>query len=398
MKLSDQQEIEEAKKAAVEVLLHNAHGPYHGLPRTAGWGYPEPYTRDLMFSIFGIAVSENGKLWESIRKVLETLAKNQTKHGHIPSLVHDIEDRGSSDTTPLFLIGAGIFRKVSGEKDFLSKAVEKALTWMEYQSPSDRNLVAQQPTSDWRDEQWVTGYGLFVNTLVYSYLRLLRKNDKADRMHSEMSRFTITGGTKHHHVHEGLVVKHKPYYALWSYKIHSSERFDLLGNSLAILSGIASHSRAEEMISWVEEECENMRKSGDLAVDLPPNFFPYIKPEDPDWHPRYAIFNKPGEYHNGGVWPFVCGFYVAALVAAKKYILAREKLVALTHLIKVTNSAEVSFGFNEWIKAQDGRPMGQDWQTWSAAIYLYAVKCVEERRTPFFDEIRLYPDLYKQNK
>jgi len=398
MKLSDQQEIEEAKKAAVEVLLHNAHGPYHGLPRTAGWGYPEPYTRDLMFSIFGIAVSENGKLWESIRKVLETLAKNQTKHGHIPSLVHDMEDRGSSDTTPLFLIGAGIFRKVSGEKDFLSKAVEKALTWMEYQSPSDRNLVAQQPTSDWRDEQWVTGYGLFVNTLVYSYLRLLRKNDKADRMHSEMSRFTITGGTKHHHVHEGLVVKHKPYYALWSYKIHSSERFDLLGNSLAILSGIASHSRAEEMISWVEEECENLRKSGDLAVDLPPNFFPYIKPEDPDWHPRYAIFNKPGEYHNGGVWPFVCGFYVAALVAAKKYILAREKLVALTHLIKVTNSAEVSFGFNEWIKAQDGRPMGQDWQTWSAAIYLYAVKCVEERRTPFFDEIRLYPDLYKQNK
>jgi Alkaline and neutral invertase len=389
MKLSDQQEIEEAKKAAVEVLLHNAHGPYHGLPRTAGWGYPEPYTRDLMFSIFGIAVSENGKLWESIRKVLETLAKNQTKHGHIPSLVHDMEDRGSSDTTPLFLIGAGIFRKVSGEKDFLSKAVEKALTWMEYQSPSDRNLVAQQPTSDWRDEQWVTGYGLFVNTLVYSYLRLLRKNDKADRMHSEMSRFTITGGTIHHPVHEGLVVKHKPYYALWSYKIHSSERFDLLGNSLAILSGIASHSRAEEMISWVEEECENLRKSGDLAVDLPPNFFPYIKPEDPDWHPRYAIFNKPGEYHNGGVWPFVCGFYVAALVAAKKYILAREKLVALTHLIKVTNSAEVSFGFNEWIKAQDGRPMGQDWQTWSAAIYLYAVKCVEERRTPFFDEIRL---------
>jgi len=42
------QEIERAKKAAIEVLLHNAHGPYHGLPRTAGWGYPEPYTRDLM--------------------------------------------------------------------------------------------------------------------------------------------------------------------------------------------------------------------------------------------------------------------------------------------------------------------------------------------------------------
>jgi Alkaline and neutral invertase len=391
MNNSDIQEIEEAKKAAIEVLLHNAHGPYHGLPRTAGWGYPEPYTRDLMFSVFGIAVSGNMKLLESIRRVLETLAKNQTEHGHIPSLVHDKDDRGSSDATPLFLLGAGIFRKVSGEKDFLSEAVEKALTWMDYQSPSDRNMVAQQPTSDWRDEQWVTGYGLFVNTLVYSYLRLLGKNEKADVMHSEMSRFTITGGTIHRHVHEGLVVKYKPYYAFWSYKIYSSERFDLLGNSLAILSGIASPSRAEDMISWIEEEYVNMRKTGELAVAMPPNFFPYIKPEDPDWLPRYELYNKPGEYHNGGIWPFVSGFYVSALVAAKKYALASEKLVELTHIIKLSNTAKVSFGFNEWIKAQDGKPMGQDWQTWSAAIYLYAAKCVEEKRTPFFDEMRLYP-------
>jgi len=393
MKISDQQEIEEAKKAAIEVLIHNSHGSYHGLPRTAGWGYPEPYTRDLMFSVFGIAVSGNQKLLESIRKVLETLAKNQTEHGHIPSLVHDKEDRGSSDSTPLFLLGAGIFRKVSGEKDFLHTAVKKALNWMEYQSPSDRYMVAQQPTSDWRDEQWVTGYGLFVNTLVYSYLRLLGKNERADKVHTEMSRFTITGGTIHRHVHEGLVVKHKPYYALWSYKIHSSERFDLLGNSLAILSGIACPSRVEDMISWIEEECDSMKKKGDLAVSLPPNFFPYIKPEDPDWHPRYAIYNRPGEYHNGGIWPFVCGLYVAALVAAKKYALASEKLVVLTHIIKTSNTVKVNFGFNEWIKAQDGKPMGQDWQTWSAALYLYAVKCVEVKGTPFFDEMRLYPNL-----
>jgi hypothetical protein len=389
MNISEQQEIEEAKQAAIEVLLNNAHGPFHGLPRTAGWGYPEPYTRDLMFSILGIAVSENKKLLESIRKVLETLAKNQTEHGHIPSLVHDKEDRGSSDSTPLFLLGVGIFRKVTGEKDFLNTSVKKALIWMEYQSPSDRFLVAQQPTSDWRDEIWVTGYGLFVNTLVYIYLRLLGRNERAERMHSEMSRFTITGGTIHRHVHEGLVVKYKPYYAFWSYKIHSSERFDLLGNSLAILSGIASPSRSEEMISWIEDECESMKKRGDLAVDLPPNFFPYIKPEDPDWHPRYAIYNNPGEYHNGGIWPFICGVYVAALVAAKKHALAQEKLLALTRLIKISNNSKISFGFNEWIKAQNGKPMGQDWQTWSAALYLYAAKCVEIKQTPFFDEMRL---------
>ncbi|MCG6191270.1 glycoside hydrolase 100 family protein [Maribellus maritimus] len=381
-------EIKQAKEAALEVLLYNSHGPFQGLPRTAGWGYPEPYTRDLMISILGIAVFGNQKLLDSIRKVLETLAKNQTEHGHIPSLVHDSEDRGASDTTPLFLLATGIFRKVTGEVDFLEEAVEKSLVWMSYQSPSDNDLVAQQPTSDWRDEQWVTGYGLYVNTLVYSYLRILGKHESAENMRHIMSRFTVTGGTMHRHVHEGLVVKHKPYYAFWSYKIFSSERFDLLGNSLAILSGIASPKRSNEMISWIEEECAGMRERGELTGALPPNFFPFIKPEDPDWHGRYDKYNKPGDYHNGGIWPFTCGFYIAALVAAKRYKLATEKLEALTQCIKLSNSGDQYHGFNEWIKAQDGLPMGQDWQTWSASMYLYAAKCVEEKDTPFFNELR----------
>lgn len=402
----NQTDINKAKSAAIEVLLHNKHGPFYGLPRTAGWGYPEPYTRDLMISILGIAVSGNRELLKSIQKVLETLAKNQTEKGHIPSLVHDTEDRGSSDTTPLFLLGVGIYRQVMNEPDFLKTSAEKALLWMEYQSPSDRYLIAQQPTSDWRDEQWIIGYGLFVNTLVYSYLKLFNHDERARRVRQEMSRFTITEGTMNHHIHEGLVVKHKPYYAFWSYKIHSSERFDLLGNSLAILSGIASPSRADEMVTWIEAECEAMKSKGDLAIDLPPNFFPFTNPEDPDWHVRYSEYNKPGEYHNGGIWPFICGFYIAALVAAKRFSLAEQKLIVLTECIKKTNfdtesaiknkansSVDISpesaeFGFNEWIKAQDGEAKGQNWQTWSAAMYLYAAKCVEEKSTPYFEAMR----------
>src|SRR5690606_32114476 len=111
----------------------------------------------------GIAATGNQKLLNSIRKVLETLAKNQTEHGHIPSLVHDNDDRGASDTTPLSLLASGVFRKISGEVDFLAEAVDKSLVWMSHQSPSDKYLIAQQPTSDWRDEQWVLGYGLYVN-------------------------------------------------------------------------------------------------------------------------------------------------------------------------------------------------------------------------------------------
>lgn len=389
MRTENQLEIEAAKKAALQVLLHNAHGPFEDLPRTAGWGYPEPYTRDLMFSILGIAVSDNNELLGSIRIVLETLAKHQTLHGHICSLVHDGDDRGSSDTTPLFLLGVGIYRKRVFEPQFLEEAVAKALLWMEYQSPSDRYLVAQQPTSDWRDEKWVLGYGLYVNTLVYSYLKILGKDERAQKVKNEMSKFTITQGVMNKHIHEGLVVKQKPYYAFWSYKIHNSERFDLLGNSLAILSGIASPGRAVEMVTWIEAECSMMQKNGNLTLNLPPNFFPFTNPEDPDWHSRYAQFNQPGDYHNGGIWPFICGFYIAALVAAKHFSLAKEKLIALTHAIQLTTDDKLSFGFNEWIKAQTGKPMGQNWQTWSAALYLYAAHCVEEGQTPYFEEMRM---------
>lgn len=380
--------VSNAKEAALQVLLHNNHGAYRNLPRTAGWGYPEPYTRDLMICSLGILTTQNKRLLKSLRRILETLARNQSELGHIPSLVHDREDRGSSDATPLFLMAVGIYRKVMKEDDFLEQAVQKALNWMRYQSPTNRCLVAQLPTSDWRDEQWVLGYGLFVNTIVYTYLCLFGQYERAVKVKQSMESFTVKGERQHRHVHEGLVLRYKPYYAFWSYKVYRSERFDLLGNSLAILSGIASPSRAKKLVLWIEKESEALRQNEDLAIELPPNFFPYVRPDDPDWMPRYEKYNQPGEYHNGGIWPFICGFYVAALVAAKRYGLAEKKLLALTELVRPARTANVEFGFNEWIRAQDGTPQGQDWQSWSAAMYLYAAEAVEQKRTPFFEEIR----------
>jgi hypothetical protein len=396
MKKSLSNKIERARQTAVEVLIHNMHGPYRGLPRVAGWGYPEPYTRDLMVASLGILVSKNKKLIESLGRVLETLAKNQTSLGHVPSLVHDPEDRGASDTTPLFLMAVGLYRKATGRTDFLDDAVNKSLTWMEYQSPSNRALIAQMPTTDWRDEQWVVGYGLYINTVVYMYLKLLGLDERAARLREYMVHFTVKGERQQRHVHEGLKLRYKPYYAMWSYKVYRSERFDLLGNSLAILSGIAPQSRARELIAWIERECRALRQSGQLDSDLPPCLFPYIRPADPDWRPRYEKYNRPGEYHNGGIWPFICGFYIAALVAAGRYRLAEKKLGAFTELVRPARAATVEFGFNEWFTARDPAPRGQDWQSWSAAMYLYAAECVRAKSTPLLDSLR--PDISQMNQ
>jgi len=344
-----------------------------------------------MIASLGILASGNKTLVARLRRVLEVLARNQSPHGSIPSLVHDADNRGASDTTPLFLLALGWFRLATGEADFLAHAADKALRWMDYQSPEDRVVVGQLPTSDWRDEQWVLGYGLYVNALVYGYLRLFGLHAKAESVLRSMRRFTVTAHVKSRHVHEGLTLRHKPYYALWSYKVLGSERFDLLGNSLAILTGIAPPTRARSMIAWIERECDALRRRGELAGELPPNLFPYVRPSDPDWHPRYERHNAPGRYHNGGVWPFICGFYVAAIVAAGARRLARRKLAALTDLVRPARTQAVAFGFNEWLSPLTGQPEGQDWQTWSAAMYLYAAHCVRTGTTPFFDEIRRAP-------
>jgi hypothetical protein len=341
-----------------------------------------------MISALGFLVTGNEELADALRRTLVALATNQTPRGLVPSLAHDPVDRGSSDTTPLFLFGLALYRKSANELDFLDGAAQNALKWMQYQSPDDMVMVSQLPTSDWRDEQWAMGFGLYVNTLVYAYLLLYGEHESADQLRELMNRLEVLGEAKNPHEHEGLVVPSKPYYALYSYKLFNSDRFDLLGNSLAILTGIASPDRARKLVAWIEAECDSIRDRGELAVDLPPCLFPYILRRDPDWRPRYEQYNRPGEYHNGGVWPFVCGFYVAACVATGRIGLAKRKLLALTELVKPWHENEAEWGFNEWIKAQTGQPSGRDWQTWSAAMYLYAAECVQQERTPFFGEMR----------
>jgi len=378
--------IEAARVAAIAVLEHNAVGPHADLPRTAGWGYPEPYTRDLMIALPGFLLAGSPLIKNQMRKTLAALAHNQTRLGHIPSLAHDPENLGASDTTPLFLFGLAVFRRVTREPKFLEAAAQKAITWMSYQSPDDRVMVAHLPTTDWRDEHWVYGYGLYVNSLVHAYLRLYGLNEEAARLNELMNRLEILGPYKEPHQHEGLRLPNSPHYAAGSFKLYHDDRCDVLGNSLAILTGIASRERAGQLIDYVEKRCAGLREQKELVGDLPPCFFPYMQPGDDDWRPRYAVYNQPGEYHNGGVWPFVCGFYVAACVAAGRHELAQKKLVALAQLVKPWHENECEWGFNEQIRAQTGEPIGRDWQTWSAAMFVYACECVATRSTPYFGE------------
>ena len=103
---------------------------------------------------------------------------------------------------------------------------------------------------------------------------------------------------------------------------------------------------------------------------------PVIKPGDPDWRDYYASLNIPFHYHNGGVWPFIGGFYVSALALVGCQQTALDALYRLAELNQLGE-------FNEWHHGQTGEPMGVKDQAWSAAMYLLAADCVRYGQNPF---------------
>jgi glycogen debranching enzyme len=96
---------------------------------------------------------------------------------------------------------------------------------------------------------------------------------------------------------------------------------------------------------------------------------PAVRPGDPDWRDYYGMLNLPHHYHNGGVWPFIGGFYVAALLKAGRSDAAEA---ALRNLAALNQRG----GFNEWHHGQTGLAMGVGDQAWSAGMFLFAFECV----------------------
>ena len=148
---------------------------------------------------------------------------------------------------------------------------------------------------------------------------------------------------------------------------------DVFGNLLAILFGVANPAQEKRILDY-------MHQVG-IADPYPVRVLhPIIYPGNKDWreHYRNNNLNLPEQYHNGGIWPFVGGFYVAALVKAGRMDEAHrqlEKLAGVNHL-----GVEEEWEFNEWCHGHTGQPMGYPHQAWSAGMYIFAHRCVEERR------------------
>ncbi|MGO4546299.1 amylo-alpha-1,6-glucosidase [Paenibacillus sp. 2TAB23] len=401
--------IEEAYRQSILVVERCMHAI--GAKASAlSEGYNQVFTRDSMITFLGASLVDSQACQASFSMTLETLARYQTKLGMIPLSV-DVDNpaieanQGAVDSNPWFVIGHSVYYARYKDTEFLKKHLEsirKAMLWLEYQDSNNCGLIEVQEAADWGDLFANRGNILYDNVLYYKALVeyahiqelcgesgveiLARAEDVKQKMNVLLWPGDVEEQTRmvreHGYSQEWLRIIRMSNEVFWFGKFYlpyaSFRDFgyhcDALGNSLAILFDIADEAKANTIIDHFIQT--GMNKPYPIMANYPP-----INPGDKDWREYYrnAYLNLPYQYHNGGIWPFVGGFYVAALMKAGKKEFAREELENLARANQVGKRFE--WEFNEWLNGRSGMPSGMAYQAWSAGMYIFAYKCVMEDAT-----------------
>jgi hypothetical protein len=342
-----------------------------------------------MICALGASVSKDDRIRGAICRSLRTLASAQTPLGAIPNNIDPETGRANFRA----YADGGLWYAVAGLLwDHDRASVDHALSWYRFQDVDQSGLISIQESSDWQDLFCTRGKGLYVNCLHVLALRLAGDHEHAERAAAEINRWFWYDGDEdlfRHVAHsfstdsvEGdslgrerwiprkRVLADASYYLSYLSFREVGEWFDSFGNLLAILAGVADETRTRTILEFIEQH--HLNRYPIQAI------FPPIHPGDSDWRDYYGELNDPGYYHNGGVWPFLGGFYVAALVKAGEQ---ERAAAALERLGDLNRAGE----FNEWHDGVTGEPKGVRDQAWSAAMYLYAEACVAAGRVLLLD-------------
>ncbi|MBK8020835.1 MAG: glycogen debranching protein [Chloroflexi bacterium] len=424
--------ISEGRRRAEQILISNANELGSMGSRNA---YQQVWARDSMVAGLGLLLCQDAEAKAIHRRSLATLRAFQSRLGKIPhnvgfSDVYDpalvamagrlqAEDQpraaladtthaGVVDSNLWYILGQYYDFALGGDLDLLKAAwpsLEKALLWLRYQDSNECGLLEVHEAMDWADLFSNRYNVLFDNVLYYAAWKAMAVMAEAQEVPAETYAATAEDVRRKINtllwvgpeapkdwdwvrrerqewlyplrlVETELVVRphYLPYMAFRDY----GDRFDTFGNLLAILFGVADRRQADLILNYLHG----------CGINSPypvRSVYPPIQRSDRDWRDFFQVrnLNQPNHYHNGGAWPFIGGFYVAALVQAGRLDEAQRQLELLTEMNHAGVSAE--WEFNEWFHGTSGRPMGFAEQTWSAAMYVYAVDAVEHGRANVFN-------------
>lgn len=337
--------------------------------------YQAIWSRDSMITSLGASLVNKPEFKDAFKKSLNTLTEKQSELGQIPNAVH-IKDKkadfASIDSSLWFIIGEYIYAERFKDKSLLKKHkknIEKAFLWLRYQDFGEDSLPEQQPTSDWQD-CFPHRYGHTIHTqaLYYKVLNLLDKKIIIKKVVKRVN-----------HPTEGLWAK--DYFYSYRWKNHNKhheigEWFDSLANILTIVYGLANKNQSEKILSYIKQE----------KIDSPypiKTIHPYIKEGSKDWQDYFYDCEAQIPYHyiNEGIWPYIGGFYILALIKMKKFNEAEKQLEKLAELNMKKDGA-----FWEWFNGKTGEPGTTGWkkdnrnQAWNAGMYILAYESLIKKK------------------
>lgn len=359
--------------------------------------YYSVWARDGAITVIGsLPLIHDKEIHECQRKTLTTLLEHISRNGQIPSNVR-IKDNipDYSGVGGICSIDSGIwvviafYEYVNVTKDFgfLRKYIDdikETMRWLGAHDSNNDALLEIPEAGDWTDL-----FGRSYNIL-YDEILWYRSNVCFGRMLEMLGDYEQAG----EYIRWSQVIKKEILQNFWpttqqklfqsvsfaekqftlgdtSYLIAQTTPFDFswrcdtLGNILAFLHGTVDAEKAHQTFRFMLG----------VGVNDPfpvANVYPVVSPGDPDWRPYYTVnlLNLPNHYHNGGIWPFVGGFWVKFVnkLGFKEMAIAELYKLALINKEGITEEWE----FNEWAHGTTGKPMGKAYQAWSASQYISA--------------------------
>lgn len=340
--------------------------------------YHAVFARDAGLCTLAMVRSGDPRLIAGARAGLDFIARHQADNGQMPKFVlpakadADFWYVGCIDATLWWLIALKAYARAfpgEGLERRLGAEAGRAIQWLQCQEHPRLALLAQNEASDWADIMPRSGFVLYTNALWYHVKRLYRLARAEQTRHHFNHLFFPFGGELPeyrrlrllgHYVRNRAKVR-SLYLSFVNFSFWGEEG-DVLGNLLAILTGLADGARARAILRALRA----------AKVDEPWPARTVVTPIADD-SPLWRVYmerhrqNLAWQYHNGGAWPMVGGFWVMALAAAGEQAAARAALARLAQANAVNG-----FQFNEWFHGRTGEAMGMPGQSWSAAAFLLA--------------------------
>ena len=380
--------IETCRQKSLELLRTNL-SPGGILAATPGAqaesrGYAAIFGRDAAVCAIGMALSGDAVLEREAATGLVTLAGYQATNGQIPKFVDlrkqeaDFWYLGCIDATLWWLIALDYLdrRDPAGAlRQRCASEVAKAIQWLGAQEHQRFFLLQQNEASDWADIMPRSGFVLYTNALWYCVKQLyaLARSEETRANFNQLFHPFSAALAEYrrarlliHYVQRRA--KNRGLYLSFVNFSFFGDEGDVFGNVLALLCGLADREAARRTLRALDRA--RVAEPWPVRVVCEP-----IPAGDPLWRAYMSrhLQNLEWQYHNGGIWPFVGGFWVAALAQAGEGDRAGAELAKLARANALDN-----WSFNEWLHGRTLAPRGMRGQSWNAAAFLIALDAVRE--------------------